>query len=117
MCRRHLLQALVQGRPLDLNRLLESTDGGEPVCSLDEGIWTQIEEAVAAAGVEVESEGKGLETAVLRELLGESVDMQYAEKPELQRMEEGMWPVCHVACLPVHLIVWFSAVVFWVFGL
>jgi len=80
----HLLEALVQGRAVDLCRLAEVK--APPVKS----DWEKMEHVVAVEGVSIGSpdfKAKDL----LRAILGEKVDMEPASKTEAARLEESTW--------------------------
>ena len=84
----HLLEALAQGRAVDLARL--GAAAGHPP---DESDWTKIEDAAVAAAQDPEGDPSAFAAKdVLRAILGEeTVDKDRELKTEEERAAEGSW--------------------------
>ena len=84
----HLLEALAQGRAVDLARL--GAAAGHPP---DESEWTRIEDAAVAAAQDPEGDPSAFAAKdVLRAILGEeTVDKDRELKTEEERAAEGSW--------------------------
>eukprot|EP00930_Biecheleria_cincta_P039768 TRINITY_DN27305_c0_g2_i1.p1 TRINITY_DN27305_c0_g2~~TRINITY_DN27305_c0_g2_i1.p1 ORF type:complete len:919 (+),score=196.92 TRINITY_DN27305_c0_g2_i1:49-2805(+) len=84
----HLLTAIQQGKPLDLCRMVAECGTDSPLP--DEAAWNKMEQSVAESGIDVQSadfKAKDL----LRAILGESVDKDFATKSDADKSQEATW--------------------------
>jgi len=86
----HLLSALVQGRPVDLERLAQQSaaHGGAPLPTQEE--WERFESAEAASGQDIAATEKLNLTDVLKVFVP-AADKPFAERNEAEKAEFSAW--------------------------
>jgi len=83
----HLLEALLQGKPVNLGRL------AEVIPAPTRAQWEKVEHAAAVTGADPCSPDFKVKD-VLREILGAIVDAEHTEKSDAQKAEEAAWYNC-----------------------
>ena len=83
----HILTALLHGRPVDLARLFEQLQAPLPT----EQEWRRLDEVEALVGEKATEAERFDRKRYLREILGASVDVEYADKGAEQKAQEAAW--------------------------
>eukprot|EP00928_Gymnodinium_smaydae_P030738 TRINITY_DN22775_c0_g1_i1.p1 TRINITY_DN22775_c0_g1~~TRINITY_DN22775_c0_g1_i1.p1 ORF type:complete len:942 (+),score=219.95 TRINITY_DN22775_c0_g1_i1:70-2826(+) len=82
----HLLEALLQGRPVNLRRALDAKE------LPSRQTWEKLEKACAVGGVNIQAPPSEFKMKdISRVLLGDKVDREFSEKSDADKEEEKIW--------------------------